>query len=137
MLSNTAEYALRAVIYVAEQRDRSPVRVGEAAERLGIPRNYLSKIFHELARLGVLTSTRGKHGGFRLARDPAETSLLDIVGCFDQMSERQRCLLGRPQCSDRNACRVHAHWKHLSAELADFFRTTTLADLMHGDPAAA
>ena len=70
MLSQTAEYALRAVLYVAEHGDDRLVQVSEMARVLRIPRNYLSKIVHALVREGVLHSTRGKSGGFRLAVAP-------------------------------------------------------------------
>ena len=64
MLSRTAEYALRAVLFLADRGE--PTNVDLIAERLGVPRNYLSKTLHRLAREGVLTSTRGQGGGFRL-----------------------------------------------------------------------
>ncbi len=132
MLSSTAEYAVKAVLYLATHADARPVRVGEVADALGIPRNYLSKILHELARAGVLTSLRGKHGGFQLAVPPGELSLFTVVSHFDHISESRSCLLGRPQCSDRHACAAHWRWKALSEQIGAFFSETTVADLMNG-----
>ena len=60
MLSRTAEYALRAVLFLADRGE--PTNVELIAERLDVPRNYLSKILHRLAREGVLSSTRGQGG---------------------------------------------------------------------------
>ncbi|HEX9728675.1 MAG TPA: Rrf2 family transcriptional regulator [Gemmatimonadales bacterium] len=137
MLSNTAEYALRAVLYVAQHEGLGLVRVNEAADALDIPKNYLSKVFHELARGGVLESSRGQHGGFRLARPAGKISLLNIVSRFDQISERRRCLLGKDRCSDHTACLVHERWKDVSEQVATFFRVTTVADLMDGVSSAA
>lgn len=132
MLSGTAEYALRAVLYLAERGDGAWVRVSDVAEALGAPRNYLSKILHDLAKAGVLESSRGKHGGFRLAVQPGRLSLLTVVSQFDQIAAGRNCLLGRPQCSDGNACAAHWRWKSLSEQLATFFRETTVADLLAG-----
>lgn len=132
MLSSTAEYALKAVLHLAEHGEGRHVRVGEIADAVGVPRNYLSKILHELARDGTLSSSRGKHGGFRLAVPPARLSLLLVVGRFDRISERRSCLLGNPQCSDRHACALHWRWKSLSEQLTAFFRETTVADLLSG-----
>ncbi len=73
MLSQTAEYALRTVLYLAARQGDGLFRVSEIAEELGIPQNYLSKTLHILARAGVLHSSRGKHGGFRLAKPANET----------------------------------------------------------------
>jgi Rrf2 family protein len=130
MLSQTAEYALRAVLYLAEHADDRPVRVGEMADALRIPRNYLSKILHQLARTGVLVSLRGKAGGFQLGVSPDRLALGAVVTPFDRIEEQRRCLLGRPQCSDRTACAAHGRWKEVADAVADFFRDTTVADLL-------
>ena len=130
MLSQTAEYALRAVLYLAERSDDGTVRVGEMAQALRIPRNYLSKILHRLARAGVLASTRGKTGGFQLAVAADRLRLSEIVAPFDRVDERRRCLLGRPQCSDRTACAAHSRWKDVADTVATFFRETTVAELL-------
>jgi Rrf2 family protein len=129
MLSQTAEYALRAVLYLAEQGDAGPVRVGEMAAALKIPQNYLSKTLHVLARRGVLRSERGKAGGFQLAVDPDRLRLHAVIAPFDRLEQRRRCLLGRAECSDRAACAAHARWKEAADTVATFFRETTVADL--------
>ena len=131
MLSQTAEYALRAVLYVAQHGDRL-VQVSEMAQALRIPRNYLSKIVHALARARVLESTRGKAGGFRLASPPNRLHVVQVVAPFDRLSEKRHCLLGRPQCSDRTACAAHTRWKEVAERVAGFFRETTVAELMAG-----
>lgn len=132
MLSQTGEYALRAVLYLAADTSGQPVRVSEMAAELAIPQNYLSKILHLLARGGVLASARGKHGGFQLAIPPERLSLYRVVAPFDRLDDRRRCLLGRPQCSDRTACAVHTRWKDVADRLVSFFRETTVADLQLG-----
>lgn len=137
MLSSTAEYALRAVLYVAQHATEAPVRVGQVASALQLPQNYLSKILHELTKSGVLVSTRGKHGGFRLARPADHLSLHAIVNRFDRIEARRTCLLGRTACSDRRACAVHWRWKALSEQMVRFFRDTTVAELLSGTTIAA
>jgi Rrf2 family protein len=131
MLSQTAEYALRAVLYVAEHGDRL-VPVSEMAEALRIPRNYLSKIVHALAHARVLESTRGKAGGFCLAAAPNRLYVVQVVAPFDNVGQTRHCLLGRPQCSDRTACAAHTRWKDVAERVAAFFRETTVAELMEG-----
>ncbi len=129
ILSQTAVYALRAVIHLAESEGDALVRVDDMAEALDVPRNYLSKILHTLARGGMLRSTRGPGGGFRLAVPAGKLRLLDIVSNFDDMGERRTCLLGRSRCSDENPCAVHTRWQDASREVRSFFRETTVADL--------
>lgn len=136
MLSQTAEYALRAVLYLAEQADGEPVSVDTVSDALSLPRNYLSKTLHALAKAGVLASTRGPGGGFQLAVPAERLSLFEIVTPFDELDSRRRCLLGRRQCSDDAPCPAHERWKAVAEEVATFFRETTVADLIATDAAA-
>ncbi len=130
MLSRTAAYALKTVLYLAEHGQAGPVRAGIMARALDVPQNYLSKTCHVLAGAGVLVSVRGPAGGFRLARDPRRMSLLSVVRHFDPVGGTRRCLFGQPTCSDRAACAVHQYWKRAADEVAHFFRTTTVADIV-------
>ena len=129
MLSQTAEYALRAVLAIAAQPNGDPLGAGQLAARLRIPQNYLSKTLHRLARAGVLESTRGKLGGFRLAVPAERITLQQVVAPFDDVTGRSECLLGRPVCSDRTACAAHGRWKEVAEQTSRFFRETTIADL--------
>ena len=130
MLSQSAEYALRAALYMARQEDPGPVRVADMARELDIPRNYLSKILHQLVRAGILRSTRGPGGGFELADAPDALALLDITQPVSPEETRVACLLGRPRCSDENPCSAHARWTAVNAHVREFFEGTTLQDLL-------
>lgn len=132
MLSQTAEHALRAVLYLAEEDAGRPVPVGEMAQALGIPRNYLSKILHVLARERVLVSARGKGGGFQLGAPADRLRLHAVIAPFDRLDNRRRCLLGRVECSDSRACAAHARWKGVADTVVSFFRETTVAELSRG-----
>lgn len=129
ILSKSSEYAVRAILCLSE-RDRSvPVPVDEIAAALGIPRNYLSKILHELARTEILDSTRGPRGGFALSIEPEELTLADIVGNFDAIPDETTCLLGRTNCSEVDSCRAHDRWAVVRAAIIDFLTGTRVADL--------
>ncbi len=130
MLSGTAEYALRAVVYLARQPGGVLVSAGELAEATGVPRNYLSKILHDLGRAGILIAARGKHGGFQLAYPPDQLSLHQVVSRFETGGLDGRCLLGRPECSDVSPCPAHHRWKSVAEQLWKFFNETTLADML-------
>jgi Rrf2 family protein len=130
MLSQTAEYALRTVLYLASADDGELSRVSEIAEALDVPRNYLSKTLHQLARAGVLTSTRGKHGGFRLTKPASRLTLAEVVAPFDGPTGTRICLLGRAACSDSDPCPAHGRWKSVSNEVSTFFRETMVSDLL-------
>lgn len=136
ILSQTAVYALKATLCLADSGQDAPVRVDDIAKELGVPRNYLSKILHALARGGVLDSTRGPGGGFRLAHSADEVTLSQVIEHFDDLTTRSGCLLGRTQCSDEDPCAAHSRWKHVSDAVSTFFDETSIADLSKTEPSS-
>jgi Rrf2 family protein len=138
MLSQTAQYALRTVLELARLPAGDPAAAADLADRLGVPSNYLSKTLLLLARARVVTSTRGKHGGFVLARPARRIRLAEVVAPFQGVGERA-CLLGRTACSDARPCPAHGRWKVIAEQVAEFFARTTVADLLAlpGDHPAA
>lgn len=133
VLTRTGGYALQAALAIAGMgADGHPVRAHEIADALSLPANYLAKILQALARAGILESERGRRGGFRLARDPSEIRLIEVVEGFDDLGRERRCLLGRGTCGEAGGCPAHKEWLDASAPAFRFFETRTLADLMAG-----
>ena len=131
LISKTGRYALQAACYLADpELEGSAVQAAEIAEATGVPKNYLSKILHQLARQGVLVSERGPRGGYRLAGEPEEIKLVTVVEAVDPSVTQPACLLGRSVCSDRNPCNAHASWSALTGEIRQFLGETSLADLV-------
>lgn len=79
MLSSRAKYALRAMVWLASHRGDEAVSVSELSEEAGVPRAFLEQILSDLKRRNLLISTRGKHGGFRLARPIDDISFADVI----------------------------------------------------------
>lgn len=130
MISRTAEYALRAVLHLAQHAGEAPVRAELVADALGAPRNALSKVLHVLARAGVLASLRGPAGGFTLAVPAAALTLDAVVAPFEGVPRRRRCLLGRTDCSGARPCGAHAEWTGVVDRAVAFFHDTTVAMLL-------
>ncbi len=128
-ITGTSQYAIRAVVHLAEHGGDASLRVGPIAEALDVPRNYLSKTLHVLARAGVLKSERGPHGGFQLAVPPGQLSLAQVTAPFEDVKTRH-CLLGRSQCGGAHACVAHERWSAVSTSLQQYFATTTISDLV-------
>lgn len=128
MLTRTAEYALRAVIHLAQHHDEWPIPGNQIAECADIPAKYLSKVLGDLVRVGVLTSSRGKHGGFGMVRSPKKMRLIDILTPFEQF-ELRRCPFGNSECGDENPCLAHDQWKKVVATEHEFFRKTSIYDV--------
>src|SRR5687767_13099605 len=128
-LPRTAEYALRAVSYIAEHQDQGPVPVSEIAKALSAPQNYLSKTLHRLGALGVLESVRGVQGGYRLGPAPERCRLSSIVEPFLAESEHH-CIMGHVRCSGEVPCGAHRRWMGVLDTARSFFSELTMADLL-------
>jgi Rrf2 family transcriptional regulator, nitric oxide-sensitive transcriptional repressor len=131
-LSQTTEYALRATLFIAQQAPL-PARLPDVAEAIHAPQRYLAKILGQLARAGVLTSARGRAGGFRLSPGTEHASLSSIIAVFEE-PERRRCLLGRGVCGQNPGCAVHEKWSPIGQSAAAFFADTTIGELLSVSP---
>lgn len=138
VLSQTAEHALRATLYLGRSGSGSLVSAREVAEALGTPANYTGKTLRQLARKGVLRSTRGREGGFALAVRPEELTIADIVDAVDEAPLRTAvCLLGDRPCSPGTPCEAHVRWTEVRRRASELLERTTLAELLGGAPASA
>lgn len=130
MISTTSEYALRALSYLASQRDGNSVLGRDLAREADVPANYLSKILLSLRRAGLVSTVRGTGGGYRLRRAPQRIRLSQIVDLFDGVANREGCVLGRNhRCDDDNSCSAHQAWHEVRAAYNHFLTATTLADI--------
>jgi Rrf2 family iron-sulfur cluster assembly transcriptional regulator len=133
MLSQTGEYALRAIVHIAQQDADRTVGAKEIAEARNIPPNYLSKILRELVRAGLLDSARGVGGGFRIARQLGEIRVADIVGPFDDVSRQTQCPLGQTDCDGQDRCPIDANWRPVAEAFHNFVQKTTLQDFVNNE----
>jgi len=128
MLTLTSEYALRALIYLAQHADAWPIPGRQIAERAEIPPKYLSKILGDLVRFRVLDSSPGKTGGFRLRREAQVTMLYEVLAPFEQF-DRRRCPFGNKACSDDDPCLAHRRWKQVVDTERRFLRETSIHEV--------
>lgn len=130
MLSQTAEYALRAALYLAREPNRRPITADTIARALGAPPNYMSKTLNTLAKAGILAGMRGPTGGFMLVRDPARLTVAEVIGTFDEPTARPMCLLGGRPCNAEHPCQAHVRWVAVTAAMREPLTSTTVADLL-------
>jgi Rrf2 family protein len=136
MLSKTGLHAVRAMVALAKVPRGTYAGAARIAEDIGAPPNYLSKLLKTLAENGLLESQKGLGGGFRLARDPRQLSLLDVVEPIEHISRWSGCILGRPECSEHDPCAIHDRWKVVRDAYLRMLQRTTLAELVaKGEPA--
>jgi Rrf2 family protein len=128
-LSQTAEYALRVLAYMATLPDNSPLRTRDIYEVTEIPPHYLSKIMRRLVTAGLLVSQKGHGGGFVFAKPLKEIRFLDILTAVDYEVEPNKCFFGWGECSGENPCPLHTFWSELKDNFVEWAETHTLKDV--------
>lgn len=126
--SNACEYAIRAMTYLARHPDQLHLS-REIAEEEEIPYYFLSKILQNLARDGLLKSTKGRGGGFELAKSPKRIKLYDIKVSIDGDVDLSECALGLSKCDDKQPCPLHDTFKPLREGIRRYLKETSLIDM--------
>ncbi|MCA9209378.1 MAG: Rrf2 family transcriptional regulator, partial [Planctomycetales bacterium] len=93
MISQTAEYALRAIVFLADQAGE-PATTAQIAEATSVPASYLAKVMQLLSRARVVNSQRGLHGGFTLTKPARELNVLEVINAVDPIRRFHECPLG-------------------------------------------
>jgi len=128
--SRSCEYAIRALMRLAQAPQGKPLMVKQIAEQDGIPAYFLAKVLQQLARRGLLRSSKGPTGGFALRAPANEITLVQIVEALDGLTEYQRCVSGLSECTDDTPCGMHDAWKQLRSRIMEYLEQTTIADLV-------
>lgn len=131
MLSKTAEYALRAVIYVAlGQASEKKIGIKEIAKELDLPQHFIGKILQNIVRHGLLSSIKGPNGGFSLGKNGDQVTIMDIIQVVDGSEAFRKCGLGLKDCSDQHPCPLHHEFKQYREGIRGFFSKKTIKDLV-------
>lgn len=105
--SKGCEYALRATIYLAKNGGTEKVGIHIIAKDLDVPMHYLSKVMQILVRNGVISSIKGRNGGFYLSESEVNEPLIRIVHAIDGMEVFRKCGLGIKDCNSKQPCPLH------------------------------
>jgi len=128
-ITQTADYAVRTVVYLALHRGDAPVAAANIAKEMIIPADYISKVVQALSRAGLVESVPGRNGGARLARDPAELSMLEIIEAVDGPVALTRCMTRPGACPRDSYCIVHDFWKSTQEGLVSVLSGAKIADI--------
>ncbi len=127
--SKSTELAIHGLWLLANHRPELML-VSEMASAQNISESYLAKIFQRLARKGLVRSTRGKHGGFTLARDPDEISVADVVRAVEAEEPLYDCMSVGRGCQSRGNCLLRDVFHRAEEQMYFVLEHTSLADLM-------
>lgn len=130
MFSKTCEYAIRAMIFIAQQsKDGSKVGIRDIARGIDSPEHFIAKILQELGRKGVVQSLKGPAGGFYLDSTGRKTTLATIVKAVDGEEIFSGCGLGLKQCSDKYPCPLHHAFIRIRKDISNMLNRTKVGDL--------
>lgn len=118
MFSKTCEYAIRAMIFIAQKTNEGDrIGIREIAKGIDSPEHFIAKILQELSRKGLVQSAKGPNGGFYLDTHSMKQSLADVVRAVDGDKIFQGCGLGLRQCSETHPCPIHHEFKRVRKQL--------------------
>lgn len=105
--SKSCEYALRATLYIAKNGNIQKVGIRVIAEDLDVPMHYLSKVMQILVKQKIISSVKGRNGGFYLTESEINKPLIRIVHAIDGEDIFRKCALGIKNCSSKQPCPLH------------------------------
>lgn len=136
MFSKTCEYAIRAMIFIAQKtREGDRIGIKDIARGIDSPEHFIAKILQELSRKGIVQSAKGPNGGFYLDNVSMNRSLADIVRAVDGDKIFQGCGLGLRQCSESRPCPIHHEFKKIRLglfEMLDNSKVGAFTDALEG-----
>jgi Rrf2 family protein len=129
MFSKTCEYAIRAVIFIAQKsKDGGKVGIKEIAKGIDSPEHFIAKILQDLGRQGLVQSMKGPHGGFFLDKNNLRYSLADVVKAIDGDRLFSGCGLGLKMCSEKMPCPIHDEFKKIRADISAMLENAKLGE---------
>jgi Rrf2 family protein len=135
-ITRQADYAVRAVLYLARLGSTQRAATSQVAEVQRIPPSFLAKIISQLSIAGLLHTSRGARGGVTLARDPGEITLLEVIEAIDGPIQLNECVADGNACTFDEECPLRPVWCEAQKDLVARLKGTNFATLIEqGQPA--
>lgn len=129
-ITRQADYAVRAVLYLARLGSTQRVATSQVAQEQRIPPSFLAKIISQLSIAGLLHTSRGARGGITLARDPKDITLLEVIEAIDGPIMLNECVGDGGTCTFDHDCPLRPVWCEAQDELVRRLRGTNFADML-------
>ena len=129
MFSKSCEYAIKAMIFVAQKsKDEARLSIKEIAKGTDAPEHFVAKIMQDLGRKKLVHSVKGPNGGFYMEKKDFKISIADIVKAMDGDRLYTDCVLGLKACSEKNPCPVHFEYKEIKKNFIKMIETNTIGE---------
>ncbi|HLO25080.1 MAG TPA: Rrf2 family transcriptional regulator [Geobacteraceae bacterium] len=128
-LTRKGEYAIRGILYLAQQPPGKISLISEIAEAADVPQTFLAKIFQGFAKIGIVNSYRGTGGGFTIGRSPSSITLREVVEAVEGPIVPNRCLMGVGYCDRGDKCNVHPVWRKVQSQVVQILDSVTVEEM--------
>lgn len=130
MLSNSAKYALKAVLFLAVHSiENKKVMIKDIAKPINVPQAYIAKLLQELSKKEIISSTRGINGGFYLTELNREQPIMDVIFAIDGSYKMNSCLLSLENCNEQVPCPLHHIANPMRSQLIEKLNAKTIEEL--------
>lgn len=136
-ITRQADYAVRAVLYLARLEPTQRAATSQVAQEQRIPPSFLAKIISQLSIAGLLHTSRGARGGVTLAREPKEITLLEVIEAIDGPILLNECVSINSTCTFDDDCPLRPVWCDAQEELVSRLKATNFQQLLEQSPVAA
>jgi len=128
-LTTKGRYAVTAMLDLALHAEDGPVSLAEISQRQEISLSYLEQLFSRLRKSGLVTSTRGPGGGYRVARELDKVAVSEIIGAVNESVDATQCA-GKENCHSHGRCLTHDLWEGLSEQIEEFLSGVSLQNMI-------
>jgi Rrf2 family iron-sulfur cluster assembly transcriptional regulator len=128
-LTTKGRYAVTAMLDLTLNFEMGAITLSDISDRQGISLSYLEQLFARLRKQGLVSSSRGPGGGYRLSRTADEITVLDVIAAVDEKVDSTQCE-GKSNCHDGEACLSHELWQSLSDQISKYLSGITLAQVV-------
>ena len=136
-ITRQADYAVRAVLYLARLEPNQRAATSQVAQEQHIPPSFLAKIISQLSIAGLLHTSRGARGGVTLAREPKEITLLEVIEAIDGPIMLNECVSENSICTFDDECPLRPVWCDAQEELVSRLKNTNFQHLLEQSAVAA
>lgn len=129
----TTKYAIKLLAYLAQHTscdNETRVDIKSTSKMLDIPYKYLSVLTTELAKAGLIDTTKGRHGGIKLTKGTTDMSIADILAAIGEPQIKTECIMGFGKCAHHGTCKLHTKIVSSILALKQAFEKTTLAEMV-------
>ncbi len=130
IIRRNTDYALRAMVHLASRYGQEVVSAKTIAQEQDFSYALASKLMQRLQKAGLIESTMGVCGGFQLARDPSQISLLDVIEAIQGPISLNKCLLGVKVCKRHGTCPIRQRLGSLQSDMTACLEDTSLGELV-------